>query len=70
MADECGENEVYKTCGPVCRETCLDVKMKAPAGQSRRCFSLRCDAGCFCKDGYVLDSLGENGKCIKAEDCP
>ncbi|VDP20934.1 unnamed protein product [Soboliphyme baturini] len=59
----CGENEEYRSCGPLCRPTCSDVRKR----RHRFC-SLRCFSGCFCKDGYVLKG-GLQKDCVKKETC-
>ncbi|KFM68945.1 hypothetical protein X975_25064, partial [Stegodyphus mimosarum] len=53
---ECGENEVFRECGPLC-ETC----------STYRCRVIQCDHKCYCKQGYLRD---KDGKCVPEEDCP
>jgi hypothetical protein len=56
---QCGENEEYRTCGPMCQPTCAK-KLPIPF------CSLRCKVGCFCKGGFLKD---QEGKCVAAEKC-
>ncbi|EAT48604.1 AAEL000356-PA [Aedes aegypti] len=53
-------NEVYLICGSLCERTCTNLY------DCDLCPAV-CVSGCFCKDGYVRDSLGT---CIPACDCP
>lgn len=56
---ECGANEEYRTCGPFCQPTCHKPHFPMFC-------SLRCNQGCFCKEGYIR---GENGACIPISEC-
>ena len=59
-APQCGDNEIFKSCGSACPPTCDDspFPILCPAV---------CVAECQCQDGYKRDS---DGNCILAEDCP
>uniref|UniRef100_A0A915PXJ0 TIL domain-containing protein n=1 Tax=Setaria digitata TaxID=48799 RepID=A0A915PXJ0_9BILA len=52
----CGPNQEYRECGTACPKTCNGI----PEDCTQRCV-----AGCFCKDGYVLDI----DRCIPESDC-
>eukprot|EP00486_Rosalina_sp_Unknown_P000472 CAMPEP_0201565154 /NCGR_PEP_ID=MMETSP0190_2-20130828/4046_1 /ASSEMBLY_ACC=CAM_ASM_000263 /TAXON_ID=37353 /ORGANISM="Rosalina sp." /LENGTH=525 /DNA_ID=CAMNT_0047982299 /DNA_START=52 /DNA_END=1629 /DNA_ORIENTATION=- len=57
--EECGENEVYDSCGTACPKKCGDSGFGPCV--------LSCNPGCFCKPGYVLDE--EDGECIPEDEC-
>ncbi|KAK9872471.1 hypothetical protein WA026_017940 [Henosepilachna vigintioctopunctata] len=55
-----GKNIVWNECGSHCPPTC----------QNRRpgpC-KLSCNPGCFCKPGYLLNTV--TNECVKEEQCP
>ncbi|PRD32296.1 UNVERIFIED_CONTAM: Mucin-19 [Trichonephila clavipes] len=54
--NKCGENEVWRECGPVC-EWCGTL----------RCRELDCSYKCYCKEGYLRN---DDGKCIPENECP
>ncbi|CAD7087238.1 unnamed protein product [Hermetia illucens] len=61
---DCGENEIYKTCGVLgCQLNC-DMIMNVS-----KCinFSLRCGTGCYCQDGFART---DNGRCVSIAECP
>uniref|UniRef100_A0A182NIS5 TIL domain-containing protein n=1 Tax=Anopheles dirus TaxID=7168 RepID=A0A182NIS5_9DIPT len=58
--EQCGENAVYKECGTACPETC-----ETPDNSGLAC-TKQCVAGCFCKEGYVLN---ESNECILRSSC-
>ncbi|KAJ1132142.1 hypothetical protein NDU88_010469 [Pleurodeles waltl] len=58
----CPSNAEYKDCGGACPFTCQDV---ANNTTSKVC-TLECKIGCFCKEGYVLNS----NECVLKKDCP
>ncbi|VDM48107.1 unnamed protein product [Toxocara canis] len=51
----------YSTCGTACPEKCTDGGMPGPC-------TMQCVAGCFCKQGYVLQ--WEQGPCVPRALCP
>nr|ADV40381.1 putative scavenger receptor cysteine-rich protein [Latrodectus hesperus] len=53
---KCGENEVFRECGPIC-ERC----------DSLDCRVINCEHKCYCKEGFKRDV---NGKCIPMDECP
>ncbi|CAF0928390.1 unnamed protein product, partial [Brachionus calyciflorus] len=55
----CGLNEIY-TIKKECPKTCMD-----PFGEDD-CGELKFAEGCFCRNGYVLNS---NGVCVLIEEC-
>ncbi|XP_063931122.1 chymotrypsin inhibitor-like [Zophobas morio] len=56
---ECqGANEIYNSCGSPCVATCGNR-------QFANCVA-ECEAGCFCKDGYLRN---DNGICVLPKDC-
>lgn len=55
----CNPNQVLDV-RKECPKTCLD-----PLGKND-CGELRASDGCFCLDGYVLNS---NGLCVKLDKC-
>ncbi|XP_074232012.1 mucin-19 [Camelus bactrianus] len=57
----CPENHIYKECGPSNPATCSNV---APFQD------IECVSGCTCLEGYLLDDIGEKGKCVLKADCP
>jgi hypothetical protein len=59
---QCGENEVYSTCG----SGCGDLTCKQPDSKNLVCPAV-CKVGCFCGEGYVRDA---NGKCVTPDQCP
>ncbi|CAF0815420.1 unnamed protein product [Adineta steineri] len=56
-------NAEYTECGSSCPRTCHDERN--PVRKFRICPAI-CQAGCFCKKGFVL---GNNGTCVKPETC-
>ncbi|XP_039079499.1 mucin-19 [Hyaena hyaena] len=57
----CPEKHIYKECGPSNPATCSNV---APFQDSE------CVSGCTCPEGYLLDDIGEKGRCILKAKCP
>ncbi|EHB08724.1 Mucin-19, partial [Heterocephalus glaber] len=57
----CPEKQIYKECGLSNPATCSNV---APFQDSE------CVSGCTCSEGYLLDDIGEKGKCVLKESCP
>ncbi|GMR36797.1 hypothetical protein PMAYCL1PPCAC_06992 [Pristionchus mayeri] len=58
FAENCGENEEYRSCATKCEPTCTD---KMPTCE------MACGmAKCQCKDGFAR----HNGKCIDVRKCP
>jgi hypothetical protein len=61
-----GRYEIFKSCGTACPETCKDgVKQN-----SDKTCELPCEAGCFCREGYVRKSRRRKSPCIFAKQCP
>ncbi|XP_015596274.1 chymotrypsin inhibitor [Cephus cinctus] len=57
----CGPNQVYQTCGPICRPSCdFPRHMICPKV---------CVRGCFCVPGYVSTSHMSR-ECIPPYLCP
>ncbi|XP_075980688.1 serine protease inhibitor swm-1-like isoform X2 [Anticarsia gemmatalis] len=56
----CGPNEEFLACGTACPLTC---KQPEPL-----ICGLACSMGCFCKSGYVRDTV--NDKCVTLDQCP
>ena len=61
---QCGENEVYDTCGTACPATCKDLRY--PISKAPKMCILMCKIGCFCKPGYYRS---DDGKCVLPEKC-
>lgn len=61
MFPECGDNEVYSTCGSSCPKTCDTLE------ESQTC-TKECVSGCFCKNDTVRDPITK--KCVTEEMCP
>ncbi|XP_071465390.1 mucin-19-like [Marmota flaviventris] len=57
----CPESYIYKECGPSNPATCSNV---APFQDGE------CVSGCTCPEGYLLDDIGEKGKCVLKDSCP
>ncbi|CAL1266706.1 unnamed protein product [Larinioides sclopetarius] len=57
----CGEDEMYLSCGSACAPTCSTLGRTDFA-----CIAL-CVPGCFCTDGLVRNDQGE---CVEPEECP
>ncbi|XP_046518926.1 mucin-19 [Equus quagga] len=57
----CPEKHIYKECGPSNPATCSNV---APFQDSE------CVSGCTCLEGYLLDDIGEKGRCVLKTECP
>uniref|UniRef100_A0A803SUL8 VWFD domain-containing protein n=1 Tax=Anolis carolinensis TaxID=28377 RepID=A0A803SUL8_ANOCA len=55
------ESKIYRDCGPSNPATCSYMSLYQDAG---------CVSGCVCPEGYVVDDIEENGKCIKKRKCP
>ncbi|XP_058814759.1 cysteine-rich venom protein 6-like [Topomyia yanbarensis] len=55
-----GINEVFSTCGSACPTTCATYRYG-----SQWC-GLSCQRGCFCRSGYIRNSLGA---CIQPIQC-
>ena len=53
-------NEVYNSCGNRCMEPTCELRMTFAA-----CTEV-CDAGCFCKNGYMRDVTGQ---CVVKNKC-
>ncbi|CAL1266709.1 unnamed protein product [Larinioides sclopetarius] len=60
-AGNCGEDEMYLSCGSACAPTCSTLGRTDFA-----CIAL-CVPGCFCTDGLVRNDQGE---CVEPEECP
>nr|KAF6374184.1 hypothetical protein mPipKuh1_009423 [Pipistrellus kuhlii] len=58
---QCPEKHIYKECGLSNPATCSNV---APFQDSE------CVSGCTCPEGYLLDDIGEKGKCVLKVNCP
>ncbi|XP_041911669.1 mucin-19 [Arvicola amphibius] len=58
---QCPGKHIYKECGPSNPPTCSNM---APFQDSA------CVSGCTCPEGYLLDDIGEKGKCVLKEKCP
>ncbi|KAM7317525.1 hypothetical protein ACRRTK_023827 [Alexandromys fortis] len=58
---QCPGKHIYKECGPSNPPTCSNV---APFQDSE------CVSGCTCPEGYLLDDIGDKGKCVLREKCP
>ncbi|KAJ1132141.1 hypothetical protein NDU88_010469 [Pleurodeles waltl] len=58
----CPSNAEYRDCGGACPFTCQDVAKNIT---SKVC-TMQCKIGCFCKEGYVLNS----NECVLKKDCP
>ncbi|KOC13483.1 trypsin Inhibitor like cysteine rich domain containing protein [Aspergillus flavus AF70] len=58
-AEQCPENQEYKTCGSSCPPAC-----DSPPDQV---CTMECVEGCQCIDGYVLNQYRE---CIPQSECP
>ncbi|PIG81006.1 trypsin Inhibitor like cysteine rich domain containing protein [Aspergillus arachidicola] len=57
-AEQCPENQEYKTCGSSCPLAC-----NSPLQQA---CTMECVIGCQCIDGYALNS---DGQCIPKSEC-
>ncbi|XP_071077151.1 mucin-19 isoform X3 [Desmodus rotundus] len=57
----CPEKHIYKECGLSNPATCSNV---APFQDSE------CVSGCICPEGYLLDDIGEKGRCVLKAECP
>ncbi|XP_074181002.1 mucin-19 [Rhinolophus sinicus] len=57
----CPEKHIYKECGLSNPATCSNV---APFQDSE------CVSGCTCPEGYLLDDIGEKGRCVLKAECP
>uniref|UniRef100_H0XNR6 VWFD domain-containing protein n=1 Tax=Otolemur garnettii TaxID=30611 RepID=H0XNR6_OTOGA len=57
----CPEQHIYRECGPSNPATCSNV---APFQDSE------CVSGCACPEGYLLDDIGQKGKCVLKAECP
>ncbi|XP_068618090.1 serine protease inhibitor swm-1-like [Battus philenor] len=55
----CGQNEVFKVCGPACQKSCKNPNPTC-SGQ--------CVTGCFCSGDRVRDD--ETQQCIEVSKCP
>uniref|UniRef100_T1D5L4 Putative til domain-containing cysteine-rich salivary secreted peptide n=1 Tax=Psorophora albipes TaxID=869069 RepID=T1D5L4_9DIPT len=61
-------NEVYRSCGTACPETCSNI------GRPIVCIAV-CRTGCFCKAGYVRNSSIVNhqyhdyNQCVEWRQC-
>ncbi|XP_011361485.1 mucin-19, partial [Pteropus vampyrus] len=58
---KCPEKHIYKECGLSNPATCSNV---APFQDSE------CVSGCTCPEGYLLDDIGEKGRCVLKAECP
>ncbi|XP_042325556.1 mucin-19 [Sceloporus undulatus] len=56
----CPESAIYRDCGPSNQATCSYMSPYQDTG---------CVSGCVCPEGYVLDDIGGNGKCIEKTKC-
>ncbi|XP_017773896.1 PREDICTED: inducible metalloproteinase inhibitor protein-like [Nicrophorus vespilloides] len=54
------QNEHYE-CGSMCQTRCTNL------GKKCRIQTDRCKDGCYCKNGFARDTLGE---CIPVDKCP
>ncbi|XP_031773987.1 inducible metalloproteinase inhibitor protein [Apis florea] len=52
-------NEEY-ACGSACQRTCATLDQPCPIQ------NIRCNDGCYCKDGYARNT---NDVCIPIKDC-
>ncbi|PZC81056.1 hypothetical protein B5X24_HaOG213396 [Helicoverpa armigera] len=59
-SEVCGPNEEFLSCGTACPLTC---KQPEPL-----ICGLACGMGCFCKSGYVRDTV--NNQCVTLDKCP
>jgi len=59
MLPQCRKNEVFRTCGTACPATCSNPH---PSPVCTR----NCVIGCFCKEGYLKNSMGD---CVPATNC-
>lgn len=59
----CPTNEVFKTCGTACPETCDTIQKP---NETRVC-TFNCVIGCACEDGFVRDC---DGRCVLPSECP
>ncbi|XP_032665637.1 chymotrypsin inhibitor-like [Odontomachus brunneus] len=55
---ECGQNEVFTTCGSTCTSTCENP--------SPRACTLACKIGCECKPGYLRNA---QNNCVLTQHC-
>uniref|UniRef100_A0A348G6B1 Chymotrypsin inhibitor 2 n=1 Tax=Odontomachus monticola TaxID=613454 RepID=A0A348G6B1_ODOMO len=55
---QCGENEIFTTCGSSCPGTC--------GNPSPRACTLACKIGCECRQGYLRN--GQN-RCVLTHQC-
>ncbi|XP_076651524.1 venom metalloprotease inhibitor-like [Halictus rubicundus] len=53
-------NEEY-ACGSACQTTCDNMGQPCPI------VNIRCNDGCYCKEGYARDC---RGNCIRKNSCP
>ncbi|XP_054447218.1 mucin-19 [Pteronotus mesoamericanus] len=57
----CPEKHIYKECGLSNPATCSNL---VPFQDSE------CVSGCTCPEGYLLDDIGEKGRCVLKDQCP
>lgn len=66
-AADCGDHELFNTCGSTCERNCDDINNDDRSGE--RCTgNMDCVEKCVCKEGYVRENL--DGKCIRIQECP
>lgn len=65
---DCGENEVYNSCGTACPEKCPYIDENGEVIEGLQPCVLMCSSGCFCKEGLIRDmQLG--GECVEPDQC-
>lgn len=57
---KCGHHEEFSICGTACPDTCDNYMISRPC-------TTNCVRGCFCKDGYVINT--KTNKCIPKSKC-
>ncbi|XP_039439707.1 zonadhesin-like [Culex pipiens pallens] len=59
----CPPNEIFKTCGTACPETCDTIREP----NATRICTFQCVIGCACQDGFVRN---HDGRCVLPSECP